>query len=124
MTNGGPSTRSIVPACQVTEHPSNLNIVNFDQRKYHKVYLILNPAVQIKEMEMASHKVDSLGRLKSWEDMTFIKMMTIKHKLIFGKVYKWLTKFCRLFVYLCNFCMLFRKKSIQKLGNHLYNLPK
>ena len=44
----------------------NLNIVNFDQRKYHKVYLILNPAVQIKEMEMASHKVDSLGRLKSW----------------------------------------------------------
>ena len=35
MKNGGPSTRSIVPACQVTGHPSHLNIVNFDQHKYH-----------------------------------------------------------------------------------------
>ena len=39
----------------------------------------------------------------------------------FEKVYKWLTNFFRLFVY---FCILFRKKSIQKLVKHLYTLSK
>jgi hypothetical protein len=46
------------------------------------LYLLLNPDMQIKEMEMTSHKVDSLGRLKSWGGydihQNFIKMMTIE----------------------------------------------
>ena len=45
------------------------------------------------------------------------------HSLIFEKVYKWLTYFCRLFVYFCNFCILFRK-SIETSVNHLSTLPK
>ena len=46
------------------------------------------------------------------------------HSFFLKKVYKSLTNFCRLFVHFSNFCILFRKKSIQKLDNFLCTLPK
>ena len=50
-------------------------------------------------------------------------VLVIAHRLFFGKVCKWLTNFFILFVYFCNFCILFRN-SIRKLVNYLYTLPK